>query len=385
MNDHAPLDRYAVLGHPVAHSRSPAIHAAFAAQTGQRLDYGRLECPLDGFADAVRRFAAEGARGCNVTVPFKFEALALAARSTERATLAGAANTLRFDAEGWLADNTDGVGLVRDIELGAGRPLAGRRVLLIGAGGAGAGVLGPLLQARPAADSATPCARAQSPCRSTSDWAFAGVRLATTMDAGRGAACADEQHTQPLQRHAGIALQVAHQADAVAVVGEPAVGVEAQQVGRFGQRRARRHCLGQCAGLELEGHGDVAAARARFGKGVHRLDEAVHRAQHAGVFQVLAGLAGELGMDERRLAVRDRVAEDRVTIGGLAHWVALLRVVSRPSSRVKRKREVMTIWSACLRMAALKGPKGAAARTMARARWSSSFSLDGRTISASTT
>ncbi|MBN8487929.1 MAG: shikimate dehydrogenase, partial [Burkholderiales bacterium] len=115
-------DRYAVVGHPVAHSRSPAIHAAFAAQTGDPIVYERLLAPLDGFADTVRRFAAEGARGCNVTVPFKFEALALAARATPRATLAGAANTLRFDAEGWLADNTDGAGLMRDIEHGAGRP-----------------------------------------------------------------------------------------------------------------------------------------------------------------------------------------------------------------------------------------------------------------------
>lgn len=144
------IDRYAVLGHPVAHSRSPAIHAAFAAQTGQTLDYGRLECPLDGFTDTVRRFARDGARGCNVTVPFKFEALALAARTTERAALAGAANTLRFDAEGWLADNTDGVGLVRDLEHNAGWTLAGRSLLLVGAGGAAAGVLGPLLAARPA-------------------------------------------------------------------------------------------------------------------------------------------------------------------------------------------------------------------------------------------
>ncbi len=146
---HAP-DRYAVLGHPVAHSRSPAIHAAFAAQTGQALDYGRLECPLDGFADSVRRFAAEGACGCNVTVPFKFEALALARRASERAQLAGAANTLRFDADGWLADNTDGVGLVRDLEHNAGRALAGGSLLLVGAGGAAAGVLGPLLATRPA-------------------------------------------------------------------------------------------------------------------------------------------------------------------------------------------------------------------------------------------
>jgi shikimate dehydrogenase len=149
-----PPDRYAVLGNPVAHSRSPAIHAAFARATGEHLTYERVLCPLDGFADAVRAFADGGARGCNVTVPFKLEAPLLAGRLTPRARLAGAANTLRFDlaAEGgWLADNTDGVGLVRDIEANAGVALAGRRVLLIGAGGAGAGVLGPLLQARPAA------------------------------------------------------------------------------------------------------------------------------------------------------------------------------------------------------------------------------------------
>jgi hypothetical protein len=142
--------RYAVLGNPVAHSRSPFIHAAFARQTGQALAYERLLCPLDGFAAAVRAFADGDGRGCNVTVPFKFEAPALAAQVTPRAALAHAANTLRFDAEGWLADNTDGVGLVRDIEQGAGVALAGRRVLLVGAGGAAAGVLGPLLEARPA-------------------------------------------------------------------------------------------------------------------------------------------------------------------------------------------------------------------------------------------
>lgn len=143
-------DRYAVVGHPVAHSRSPAIHAAFAAATGQTLDYARLLAPLDGFAATVRAFAAEGARGCNVTVPFKFEAFELCPRHTARAARAGAANTLRFDAEGWLADNTDGAGLVADITHNAGVTLAGRRVLLIGAGGAAAGVLGPLLEARPA-------------------------------------------------------------------------------------------------------------------------------------------------------------------------------------------------------------------------------------------
>ncbi len=143
-------DRYAVIGHPVAHSRSPAIHAAFAAQTGQAIDYGRLECPLDGFEAAVRAFAAGGARGCNITVPFKFDALALAVQASPRARLAGAANALRFDAGGWLADNTDGMGLVQDLQQAAGWRLAGARLLLVGAGGAAAGVLGPLLEAAPA-------------------------------------------------------------------------------------------------------------------------------------------------------------------------------------------------------------------------------------------
>ena len=148
-------DRYAVLGHPVAHSQSPFIHAEFARQTGQALDYGRVECPLDGFEATLRAFAASGdaarglgpARGCNVTVPFKFQVLPLAARASERARLAQAANTLRFDAEGWYADNTDGTGLVRDIQQHAGVALAGTRVLLVGAGGAAAGVLGPLVEA----------------------------------------------------------------------------------------------------------------------------------------------------------------------------------------------------------------------------------------------
>ncbi len=151
MSAAAPFDRYAVLGNPVAHSRSPFIHALFAQQTGEAVAYDRVLCPLDGFAAAVRAFAAAGGRGCNVTVPFKFEAPALAAHCTERALLAGAANVLRLDASGWWADNSDGVGLVRDIEDGAGVALANKRLLLIGAGGASAGALGPLLAARPAA------------------------------------------------------------------------------------------------------------------------------------------------------------------------------------------------------------------------------------------
>ena len=144
------MDRYAVIGNPIAHSRSPFIHRQFARETGQALDYERVQCGRDDFEATVRGFAAAGGRGCNVTVPFKFDVPRLAARVSERARLAGAANVLRFDAAGWFADNTDGVGLVRDIERNEETPLAGRRVLLVGAGGAAAGALGPLLLARPA-------------------------------------------------------------------------------------------------------------------------------------------------------------------------------------------------------------------------------------------
>ena len=146
----AAVDRYAVIGNPVMHSRSPFIHRAFALATGQAIEYTRLACPMDGFEPALRGFAAGGARGCNVTLPFKFDTPRLAARCTARAALAGAANTLRFDEDGWLADNTDGIGLVRDIERNASVTIAGRRLLLIGAGGAGAGALGALLEAAPA-------------------------------------------------------------------------------------------------------------------------------------------------------------------------------------------------------------------------------------------
>jgi shikimate dehydrogenase len=150
MNTRGPKPgRYAVVGNPVAHSRSPFIHARFAAQTGEPVEYGRVLC--DGaFEPCVRAFAAGGAHGCNVTVPFKLEAPRLAATVSARAQLAQAANVLRFDDGGWFADNTDGIGLVRDIERNAGQALAGRRVLLVGAGGAAAGVLGPLLERRPA-------------------------------------------------------------------------------------------------------------------------------------------------------------------------------------------------------------------------------------------
>ncbi len=144
-----PLDPYCVMGHPIAHSRSPWIHQRFAALTGQALRYEAQLVPLGGFASAVRAFAASGGRGCNVTVPFKLEAAQLADSCSARVQLAGAANTLSFQDGAIHADNTDGLGLVADIEHGAGRPLAGRDVLLIGAGGAAAGALAPLLERRP--------------------------------------------------------------------------------------------------------------------------------------------------------------------------------------------------------------------------------------------
>ena len=146
----SPADLYCVIGNPVAHSRSPWIHARFAELTGQALHYERLLVPLDSFSDGLRGFIARGGRGCNVTVPFKFEAAAMAQHLSPRAMLAQAANTLSMHADGIHADNTDGAGLVADIEHNAGVRIVRRNVLLIGAGGAAAGVLGPLLSAGPA-------------------------------------------------------------------------------------------------------------------------------------------------------------------------------------------------------------------------------------------
>ena len=144
------MDLYCVMGNPVEHSKSPWIHARFAELTGQMLHYDKRLIPLDGFATAVSAFVAEGGRGCNITVPFKLEAAALATHTSERAMLALASNVLTFRDGDILADNTDGAGLVNDIQRNAGLDLQGLRVLLIGAGGAAAGVLGPLIVARPA-------------------------------------------------------------------------------------------------------------------------------------------------------------------------------------------------------------------------------------------
>jgi shikimate dehydrogenase len=144
-------DKYCVIGNPIAHSKSPDIHAAFAAATGQDISYERCLAPLDGFADTVRDLVAQGYRGANVTVPFKLEAAALATRLEERARLAGAVNTLRFEHGDIVGDNTDGPGLVADIVRNAGVPLAGKRILLLGAGGAARGVILPFLREKPEA------------------------------------------------------------------------------------------------------------------------------------------------------------------------------------------------------------------------------------------
>jgi shikimate dehydrogenase len=186
-----PMDRYAVIGHPVKHSRSPRIHALFAAQTGQTLTYDRLESAPEAFTQTVLAFAASGARGCNITVPFKFEAWQMAAQRSARAELAQSANTLRFDTGGWWADNTDGIGLVRDITQNAGVALTGQRVLLIGAGGAAAGSLGPLIDTEAAeiVVANRSAAKAQALVARHQDWAAAqGVRLHATDLAHAGAA-----------------------------------------------------------------------------------------------------------------------------------------------------------------------------------------------------
>ena len=140
-------DKYAVIGNPISHSKSPLIHRMFAEQTGQDISYVAIEAPLDGFAATIERLRAEGYEGCNITVPFKFEAFKFAAQLSERAQSAQAVNTLKFEGEAILGDNTDGAGLVADIERNLGISLRNKRVLLMGAGGAAYGVVLPMLHA----------------------------------------------------------------------------------------------------------------------------------------------------------------------------------------------------------------------------------------------
>ncbi len=141
-------DHYAVVGNPVAHSRSPQIHAEFARQTGQDIDYTRLFAPLDEFAVTVRKFRDAGGRGLNVTLPFKLEAFRLC-EPADSAIDAEAVNTLTFADNRIRGDNTDGAGLLRDIQHNLRCPIAGKRVLIMGAGGATYGVMHPILNARP--------------------------------------------------------------------------------------------------------------------------------------------------------------------------------------------------------------------------------------------
>lgn len=143
-------DRYAVFGHPIAHSKSPLIHGLFAAAAGQDLEYTAIEAPLDGFAATVQAFRAQGGLGANVTLPFKLQAFELATDPAESARLAGAANALKFDGERIWAENFDGLGLVNDIQRNLGTALAGKRVLICGAGGATRGAVLPIAQQDPA-------------------------------------------------------------------------------------------------------------------------------------------------------------------------------------------------------------------------------------------
>lgn len=146
----ATPDQYVVIGNPIAHSKSPAIHARFAQQTGQIISYQRLLAPVEDFAGSVQQFIAAGGRGANVTVPFKLDAFKLASSLSPRAQAAGAVNTLKFEHGQIYGDNTDGVGLVHDIVRNAGVTLTGKRVLLLGAGGAARGVVLPVLAEEPA-------------------------------------------------------------------------------------------------------------------------------------------------------------------------------------------------------------------------------------------
>jgi len=143
-------DQYAVIGNPISHSKSPLIHSTFAQASGQDLAYSVIEGPLQGFAEAVSRFRDVGGKGMNITAPFKLQAFQLADVLTERATLAGAVNAFKFEGGRIHADNFDGIGLVNDIQRNLGAPMRGKRVLLLGAGGAARGALLPFLEQQPA-------------------------------------------------------------------------------------------------------------------------------------------------------------------------------------------------------------------------------------------
>ncbi len=145
------MDEYAVMGNPIAHSKSPIIHSLFAEQTGEPVHYSAIQVDPGGFVQAVGNFQAAGGKGLNVTVPFKQEAWKLVDARSARAERAGAVNTIKIEADGLFGDNTDGVGLVADLIDNNGIVIRERRILLMGAGGAARGVLAPLLAEHPAA------------------------------------------------------------------------------------------------------------------------------------------------------------------------------------------------------------------------------------------
>jgi shikimate dehydrogenase len=144
-------DRYALVGHPVEHSRSPLIHTVFARQTGQRLTYELIDAEPAAFETAVRGFGAAGGKGLNVTVPHKEAAFALCTERSDAATAAGAVNTISIVDRNLRGDNTDGIGFIRDVTVNLRQPLAGARIAVLGAGGAARGIIGPLLGQQPAA------------------------------------------------------------------------------------------------------------------------------------------------------------------------------------------------------------------------------------------
>lgn len=146
----ARKDQYAVMGNPIAHSRSPRIHTLFAQQTGQRLEYRAIQVDVGGFAQALGNFDASGGKGLNITVPFKQDAWQQVTERSQRAERAGAVNTIKFEDGKLIGDNTDGVGLVNDLTLNNQIVIKGKRILLMGAGGAARGVLAPLLAQHPA-------------------------------------------------------------------------------------------------------------------------------------------------------------------------------------------------------------------------------------------
>ena len=174
------MDTYCVFGHPIEHSKSPWIHARFAQLTDQDLVYHKTLAPLDGFANSLHAFQIQGGKGCNVTLPFKTQAAALATHCSPRVSLAQACNTLKFDGSTLYGENTDGLGLVTDLVRNAGCQLKGQSILLMGAGGAAAGVLGPLLSEKP---------RQLWVCNRTVDKATQLVQRHATLAAKQGVDC----------------------------------------------------------------------------------------------------------------------------------------------------------------------------------------------------